>query len=137
MTVLPDILVPNLHIIFCGTAVVNVSAQRGAYYAGPGNMFWPTLHAVGLTSRRLQPEAYREVLSFGLGLTDSVRMSMLWTCFCDMSTAWTCSMQTWFNASSAVGGHGRQDDGGSARKVEHRKCTSYIATSNISLIARH
>ncbi len=40
---------------FCGTAVGNVSAQRGAYYAGPGNMFWPTLHGAGLTPRRLQP----------------------------------------------------------------------------------
>ena len=36
----------------------------------PGNMLWPTLHAVGLTPRLLRPEEYREVLSFGLGLTD-------------------------------------------------------------------
>ena len=73
MTILPDILAPNLDIVFCGTAVGNVSAQRGAYYAGPGNMFWPTLHAVGLTPRRLQPEEYRDVLFFGLGLTDLVK----------------------------------------------------------------
>ena len=63
MTVLPVILAPNLDIVFCGTAVSNISAQRGAYYAGPGNMFWPTLHEVGLTPRRLQPEEFREVLS--------------------------------------------------------------------------
>ena len=73
MTILPDVLAPNLDIVFCGTAVGNVSAQRGAYYAGPGNQFWPTLHAVGLTPRLLQPEEYREVLSFGLGLTDLVK----------------------------------------------------------------
>lgn len=73
MTVLPDILAPNLAIVFCGTAVGNVSAQRGAYYAGPGNMFWPTLYEVGLTPRLLRPEEYREVLSFGLGLTDLVK----------------------------------------------------------------
>jgi double-stranded uracil-DNA glycosylase len=73
MTVLPDILAPNLHILFCGTAVGNVSAQRRAYYAGPGNMFWPTLYEVGLTPRLLRPEEYREVLSFGLGLTDLVK----------------------------------------------------------------
>ncbi|MFZ2360304.1 MAG: hypothetical protein WA040_13255 [Anaerolineae bacterium] len=35
MTVLPDILAPNLDIVFCGTAVGNVSAQGGASYAGP------------------------------------------------------------------------------------------------------
>lgn len=73
MTVLPDVLAPNLAIVFCGTAVGNVSAQRGAYYAGPGNMFWPTLFAVGLTPRLLQPEEFREVLSYGLGLTDLVK----------------------------------------------------------------
>lgn len=73
MTVLPDVLAPNLDIVFCGTAVGNVSAQRGAYYAGPGNKFWPTLFEVGLTPRLLQPKEYREVLSFGLGLTDLVK----------------------------------------------------------------
>ncbi len=70
MTILPDILAPGLDIIFCGTAVGNVSAQRGAYYAGPGNMFWPTLHVVGLTPRRLQPEEFREMPTCGLGFTD-------------------------------------------------------------------
>lgn len=42
----------------------------GAYYAGPGNAFWPTLAEVGLTPRRLQPQEFREVLEFGIGLTD-------------------------------------------------------------------
>lgn len=70
MTILPDLLAPNLDIVFCGTAVGNVSAQRGAYYAGPGNVFWSTLHAVGLTPRLLQPEEYQEMLGFGLGFTD-------------------------------------------------------------------
>lgn len=73
MTILPDLLAPNLDIVFCGTAVGNVSAQLGAYYAGPGNQFWPTLSEIGLTPRRLQPEEYREILSFGLGLTDLVK----------------------------------------------------------------
>lgn len=73
MTVLPDILAPGLNIVFCGTAVSNVSAQREAYYAGPGNMFWPTLFAIGLTPRLLQPEEFREVLSYGLGLTEFVK----------------------------------------------------------------
>jgi TDG/mug DNA glycosylase family protein len=39
MRVLPDVLAPNLAIIFCGTAVGSVSAQRRAYYAGPGTVF--------------------------------------------------------------------------------------------------
>lgn len=68
--VLPDLLAPNLDIVFCGTAVGAASARRRAYYAGPGNAFWPTLHLVGLTPRRLQPEEYAKLLDFGIGLTD-------------------------------------------------------------------
>ena len=41
-----------------------------AYYAGPGNSFWPTLYKVGLTPYRLRPEEYREILRWKLGLTD-------------------------------------------------------------------
>jgi G:T/U-mismatch repair DNA glycosylase len=41
--VLPDLLRPGLRIVFCGTAAGTASARAGAYYAGPGNAFWPTL----------------------------------------------------------------------------------------------
>lgn len=68
--ILPDVLAPNLRILFCGSAVSRRSAQVGAYYAGPGNLFWPTLHRVGLTPRRIPPGSYRDVIGFGLGLTD-------------------------------------------------------------------
>lgn len=68
--VLPDLITPNLRIVFAGTAVGSASAQARAYYAGPGNAFWPTLHVVGLTPRRLAPSEYRTLLEFGIGLTD-------------------------------------------------------------------
>ncbi len=67
---LPDVLRPGLRIVFSGTAAGHKSALRGYYYAGPGNKFWPTLAQVGLTPRLLRPEEFREVLSYGLGLTD-------------------------------------------------------------------
>jgi TDG/mug DNA glycosylase family protein len=70
---LPDVLDFNLDIIFCGTAVGGASLRRGAYYAGPGNLFWPTLHKVALTPRRFFPEEYKDILSLGLGLTDLVK----------------------------------------------------------------
>ena len=70
MTILPDVLTADLDIVFCGTAAGNVSARRGAYYAGPGNVFWSTLFEVGLTPRLLRPEEYRQVVSCGLGFTD-------------------------------------------------------------------
>jgi TDG/mug DNA glycosylase family protein len=69
-SVLPDVLAPGLAIVICGTAAGAASARRRAYYAGPGNAFWPTLFKVGLTPRHLEPEEYVSVLQYGLGLTD-------------------------------------------------------------------
>jgi TDG/mug DNA glycosylase family protein len=68
--VLPDLLQPGLKVIFCGTAAGTISAKRGQYYAHPQNKFWPTLHAIGLTPRRLDPSEYPLLTSFGVGLTD-------------------------------------------------------------------
>lgn len=56
MHILPDILGPNLKVVFCGTAVGEKSARRGHYYAGPGNKFWQYLHASKLTPALLRPE---------------------------------------------------------------------------------
>lgn len=68
--IIADILAPGLRVVFCGTQPGAQSAARRAYYAGRGNRFWPTLHQIGLTPRRLEPEDFREVLQFGIGLTD-------------------------------------------------------------------
>ncbi len=66
----PDLLAPGLDLVFCGTAPSPASFRARAYYANPGNAFWPTLHAVGLTPERLPPSRYPELLALGLGLTD-------------------------------------------------------------------
>lgn len=68
--ILPDVLAEGLLLVFCGTAPGTRSARDHAYYAHPGNYFWRTLHEVGLTPRRLAPVEFREVLRFGIGLTD-------------------------------------------------------------------
>jgi TDG/mug DNA glycosylase family protein len=68
--ILDEVLQPGLKIVFCGTQAGRVSAERRAYYAGPGNRFWPTLHAVGLTPVLLKPEEYGRLLEFGIGVTD-------------------------------------------------------------------
>ena len=70
MNVLPDILATDLAVVFCGSAVGTASARRGAYYAGPGNAFWPTLAEVGFTPRQLAPEEYKSITEYALGLTD-------------------------------------------------------------------
>lgn len=68
--ILPDRLAPGLMIVFCGTAAGTASARRGAYYAGPGNRFWPLLAQCGFTPRRLAPEESGLLPGMGLGLTD-------------------------------------------------------------------
>jgi double-stranded uracil-DNA glycosylase len=68
--ILPDVLVPDLRVVFCGTAPGTASARAGAYYAGPGNRFWTTLHEVGLTPVLLRPAEFARLPEFGIGLTD-------------------------------------------------------------------
>ena len=66
----PDLLASGLDLVFCGSAASPASFKARAYYANPGNAFWPTLHAVGLTPERLAPQRYPELLTLGIGLTD-------------------------------------------------------------------
>jgi len=68
--ILPDLLAPGLDLVLCGTAPSRISKRVGAYYATQGNLFWPTLHAVGLTPRLLAPTEYPDMLALRIGLTD-------------------------------------------------------------------
>lgn len=68
--ILPDLLRADLRLVICGSAAGTRSARKRAYYAHPGNRFWPTLHAAGLTPRRLRPDEYPALLDLGIGLTD-------------------------------------------------------------------
>ncbi|HEY5333123.1 MAG TPA: mismatch-specific DNA-glycosylase, partial [Solirubrobacterales bacterium] len=68
--ILPDVFAPGLRVVFCGTAPGTASARAGAYYAGPGNRFWATLHEIGLTPVLLQPAEFARLSEFGIGLTD-------------------------------------------------------------------
>ena len=71
--VLPDVLAPGLDVVFCGSAVGAASARIGAYYAGPGNKFWPILHQTGLTQSLLDPRDLPDLRRFGIGLTDMAK----------------------------------------------------------------
>jgi TDG/mug DNA glycosylase family protein len=68
--ILPDLLETGLDLVICGTAAGAASAARGAYYAGPGNRFWPILAETGLTPHRFQPSDFPSLLALGIGLTD-------------------------------------------------------------------
>ena len=73
--ILPDVLQGGLRVVFCGTAVGARSAEVRAYYAGPGNSFWATLHRIGLTPRQLRPPEYAQLPQYGIGLTDLSKVS--------------------------------------------------------------
>ena len=69
---LPDVAGPGLRILFVGINPGLYSGATGHHFARPGNRFWPTLHAAGLTPRRLSPCEERELLRYGLGVTNLV-----------------------------------------------------------------
>ncbi len=67
---LPDQLVPNLRLVFVGSAASTRSAELGHYYAHPGNRFWRAIHEAGITPRRYQPGEFASLLELGIGFTD-------------------------------------------------------------------
>lgn len=67
---LPDQLLPNLRLVFVGTAASTRSAEVGHYYAHPGNRFWRAIHEAGITPRRYQPSEFAGLIQFGIGFTD-------------------------------------------------------------------
>ncbi|MGJ5023135.1 mismatch-specific DNA-glycosylase [Bradyrhizobium oligotrophicum] len=71
---LPDQLQPGLRLVFVGTAASERSAATGHYYAHPGNRFWRTLQAIGLTPRLYQPQEFPALLSLGIGFTDLCKL---------------------------------------------------------------
>ena len=68
--ILPDVLDVGLFAVFCGTAAGKTSAEKRAYYAHPGNRFWPILHETGLTAILIRPAKYSLIKRYRLGLTD-------------------------------------------------------------------
>ena len=61
---LPDLLAPDLKVVFCGTAAGRKSADLGHYYAGRGNKFWKTLFTIGLTPNLLLPSQFSELINW-------------------------------------------------------------------------
>lgn len=67
---LPDIIAPDLKILFCGINPSLYSAAVGHHFARPGNRFWKTLHGAGFTDRLLSPFEDHSLLQLGYGLTN-------------------------------------------------------------------
>lgn len=82
METLPDLLGPNLRLILVGINPSLYAVAKGHYFARPQNRFWPafSLSKIGqpictsLGVERLYPEHDHLLPSFGIGLTDVVKI---------------------------------------------------------------
>lgn len=68
----PDVIAPDLRILFCGINPGLYTAATGYHFARPGNRFWPALYAAGFTRRLLTPAEEHELLADGYGITNVV-----------------------------------------------------------------
>lgn len=69
---LPDVIIPDLRVLFCGINPGLYTAAVGHHFARPGNRFWPALFAGGFTGRLLSPFEERLLLPLGYGITNIV-----------------------------------------------------------------
>lgn len=68
----PDVIGPDLRVLFCGINPSLYTAAVGHHFARPGNRFWPALYAAGFTDRLLAPAEEHELLARGYGITNIV-----------------------------------------------------------------
>ena len=67
----PDVLGPGARVVFCGINPGEWSARARAPFANPRNDFWRLLHAAGFTPHLLEPNEFRELRAYGIGLTNA------------------------------------------------------------------
>jgi TDG/mug DNA glycosylase family protein len=68
----PDVIRPGLAVLFVGINPGLYSGAVGHHFARPGNRFWRTLNRAGFTDRLLSPFEERELLRYGVGITNLV-----------------------------------------------------------------
>jgi TDG/mug DNA glycosylase family protein len=79
---LPDLLGPDLKVVFVGINPSSYSAARGHYFARKQSRFWPAFSRsclsapirLALGRDQLGPEDDRELPRFGFGFTDVVKL---------------------------------------------------------------
>jgi double-stranded uracil-DNA glycosylase len=69
---IPDVLGPDLDVVFVGINPGLWSGAVGHHFARPGNRFWKALHGSGFTDRLLAPIEDATLLERNLGLTNLV-----------------------------------------------------------------
>lgn len=68
----PDVIAPDLRLLFCGINPGLYTAAIGHHFGRPGNRFWPALHAGGFTPRVFSPFEEDQLLALGYGITNLV-----------------------------------------------------------------
>lgn len=68
----PDVIAPNLKVLFCGINPGLYTAAVGHHFARPGNRFWPALYKSGFTDRLVSAFEERELLKVGIGISNVV-----------------------------------------------------------------
>jgi TDG/mug DNA glycosylase family protein len=68
----PDVIAKGLDVLFVGINPSLYSAAIGHHFGRPGNRFWRALHGAGFTDHVLLPKEDRDLLRFGLGITNIV-----------------------------------------------------------------
>lgn len=69
---IPDLVGPDLRVLFCGINPGRLSAESGLHFARRGNRFWKLLHAGGFTDHVFNPEEQAGLPALGVGITNLV-----------------------------------------------------------------
>src|SRR3954467_14063245 len=69
---LPDVIAPDLKVLFVGINPGLYTAAIGHHFGRPGNRFWPAMFAGGFTPRLFLPWERDELLEHGYGITNMV-----------------------------------------------------------------
>ena len=69
----PDLIAPNLNVLFCGINPGLYTAAIGHHFGRPGNRFWPALYQSGFTPHQFAPWEEHLLLDLGLGITNMVK----------------------------------------------------------------
>lgn len=69
----PDLIKPNLKVLFVGINPGLYTAAIGHHFGRPGNRFWPALFASGFTPRLFPPSESDKLLNLGYGISNIVK----------------------------------------------------------------
>ena len=67
---MPDVIAPDLDVLFCGINPSLYSVVIGHHFGRPGNRFWPAIYKAGFTPRLYDPREDGSLIELGYGITN-------------------------------------------------------------------